>query len=162
MMEQSYKVYVEVLIKTLQEKSECLEDVMEFNSRQELLVKSNELDMDHFDALLANKQLLLEEIERLDQIFESTYERVKEELLQNKTLYRSEIETIQQWIKKLTEQSVQIKLAEQRIKVGVERSFRTIRQKVKVFNTNSKTANQYYKNMANQHMGQSYFLDRKK
>ena len=161
MVNESNKVYVEMLVRTLQQKSELLDSVLEFNRSQEQLFGKEQFDYELFDSLTGNKQVILDEINELDQVFESNYERVKDELKESKALFRNEIEIMQKVITKLTDKAVAINASELRIKSGMEVTMTKLKKKVKQFHTSNKSINQYYKNMANQHIGQSYFLDKK-
>lgn len=158
----SNKVYVDAVIKSLEMKKELLEDVVKINGKQQEFLLKPEFDYEGFDALMEEKQGILNKIDQLEQVFESNYERVKEELATERDIYANELGTMQTIIRQMTELSIKIRGSETQIKQGVEAAFAKARQKVKQYHVSSRTASQYYKNMANQHMGQSYFLDKKK
>ena len=99
---------------------------------------------------------------QLDVGFDSVYNRIKDELISNKYKYQPEIQKMQTLITELTELSVKLQVMEERNKVKMQNCMIAQRQKIKQSKVSSQSAASYYKNMANQHQGQSYFLDKKK
>ncbi len=108
--------YVNILIESLERKSEVLDRVMECDAEQEEILSAEEPDL---DALHDNQEKigkLAAELSRLDDGFESLYEKVRVELIQNKTEYKDEIHRMQDLIAVITEKAVKIGAEEARHK----------------------------------------------
>lgn len=75
----------QILLQSLEKKIQLLDKMIEQNSVQEEILKQEELDMDVFDEAINKQGTYLEELDRLDQGFEAVYDRVREELLQDKS-----------------------------------------------------------------------------
>ncbi len=108
--------YVNILIESLERKSEVLDRVMECDAEQEEILSAEEPDL---DALHDNQEMigkLAAELSRLDDGFETLYEKVRVELLQNKAEYKDEIHRMQDLIAVITEKAVKIGAEEARHK----------------------------------------------
>lgn len=161
MNETNSEVYVSILLDTLQKKNTQLEELVKLCKEQENLVAKESFDVDSFVVTIDKKQAILQELERLDEGFANVYQRVGETIQGHKEQYKESIQTMQKMIQTITEKTIAIQGMEQRNKVRVEMAIGQQRHKIKNFKVSNKTASSYYKNMANQHMGQSYFMDRK-
>lgn len=156
------EVYISILLDTLQKKNTQLEKLVHLCKEQENLVAKESFDVDSFVVTMDKKQVILQELERLDEGFANVYQRVGEIIQGQKQQYKDTIQTMQKMIRQITEKTLEVQGLEQRNKARVEMAIRQQRHKIKSFKVSNKTASSYYKNMANQHMGQSYFMDRKK
>lgn len=157
------KTYIELLVHTLKSKSKVLDDIIVLSKEQERLLQlGNSLNMEAFDETINNKGVLIEKLNELNNGFESLYGKIKDDIQQNKGHYKTEIIELKELIKTVTEKSVQIQATEKRNYVKFDGYLKSKRKEIKEFKISSKTASSYYKNMADQHQGQSYFLDSKK
>lgn len=158
----SNRTYIEVLIHSLQKKVQVLDDVIALTKEQEILLeKSESMDMDEFNQTIDKKGHLIDQINELNDGFEKLYDRIKEEL-KNKKEYSMEIMQLQDLIKIVTEKSVKIQVVEKQNYVKFQYYLKTKSTEIKEFKQSTKTVSSYYKNMASQHQGQSYFIDKKK
>ena len=91
------------------------------------------LNGDAFDDNMKAKGSCIDELDLLDEGFQSLYDRIKEELAGNKTKYSSEIAAMKQLIKEVTELGAKIEVQEahnkskgrsnvQKRKTGTQRS----------------------------------------
>lgn len=87
-------------------------------------------------------------MEKLDEGFQSVFDRIKEELSDNKQMYSDEIETMKTLIKAVTELGAKIEVQEARNKVKVEAMFRRERQEHKEAKRSASMAKSYYQNMS--------------
>ncbi|MDE7429817.1 MAG: flagellar protein FliT, partial [Lachnospiraceae bacterium] len=110
----------QILVESLEKKSRILDEIMEENETQERLFKQEELDMEELDASTERMGELAEKLELLDEGFESVYERIRQELLENKSAYRTEIGRMQELIALITEKVVRINAARMRNKLQAE------------------------------------------
>ncbi|MBQ9123695.1 MAG: flagellar protein FliT [Lachnospiraceae bacterium] len=154
--------YLTILIESLQKKSKVLEDISAYNERQSQLFKSGDASLESFDGLVEEKGKLIDALVKLDEGFETLYERIADEVVANKDLYADQIRQLQEWIKKVTDQSVAIQAQEARNKDLVENYFRNQRQQLKTKKQSSQVAINYYKNMSRTSVVPPQFLDSKK
>lgn len=157
----SNNTYISLMLDNLNKKVSLLEKIVEINVHQKESLSDDKFDMDKFDDLVTEKGLLIEEINKLDGAFETVYERVRKELLDNTEQYSSEIASMKGLIKKITELSASIEADEKRIKVSVEKQFSKVKQAVKETRKNSKAVTNYYKNMSKIDT-EPQFMDKKK
>lgn len=155
-------IYTHILIESLKKKKEALEDIVKFTKDQETVLAEENFDEELFDALIDKKQKCITVINKLDEGFELTFERVKVELGENKEMFKNEISDLQQMIRQVTDLSNQIQVLERRNKLTFENKMKTKKENIKMARLSSKSVNEYYKNVANAHNGESIFLDKKK
>ena len=120
------------------------------------------MDPDDFDLTVEKKAKQIEELETLDNGFQELFERVQEELNNNREAYREEIAVMQELIRSLTEKSADIQTQEQRNKELMTRKFAAVRKQVKEVRKSQKIVNQYYKNMMKTAYIEPQFTDKKK
>lgn len=155
-------IYTHILIESLKKKKEALEDILKFTKSQETVLAQENFDEDLFDDLIDKKQKCIVVINKLDEGFELTFERVKTELGENKEMFKNEILDLQQLIRQVTELSNQIQVLESRNKLAFENKMKAKKENIKMARLSSKSVNEYYKNVANAYIGESIFLDKKK
>ena len=154
-------IYVHILINTLTKKNNLLDKLIQITLLQVEYIAAIPFDMDNFDQTLVEKELIIEQLNQLDDGFEKVFDHVKEEISTNKILHKEEILQLQELIKQATEKSVKLQTTEVHNKSKLETYFANKKKEIKNFKVSSQIASSYYKNMANQHKGQSYFLDKK-
>lgn len=154
--------YINILTDTLVKKIKVLDKLTAVLKVQEECLSSNNVDLDKFDEMLTRKDILIEQLNQLDDGFEKIYLRVQQELTINSTKYRSDIITIQGYIKDIMEKSTFIQVKEKQFKVKFDSYLINQKNEIKNFKISNQTASSYYKNMANAYQGDSYFLDKKK
>ena len=154
--------YLSVLEDSLKKKLQILDELTDYTTQQQELLKVEELDYEAFDRLVDQKDPLIQRIMELDQGFETVYDRIKEQLLGNKEQYAAQIRALQSLIGALTDKSVKLQTMEQRNKSAVEQQFRKSREKILQGRQNKQAALNYYKNMNNSNYVPPQFLDDKK
>lgn len=154
--------YLSVLEDSLKKKLQILDELTDYTMQQQELLKVEELDYEAFDRLVDQKDPLIQRIMELDQGFETVYDRIKEQLLDNKEQYAAQIRTLQTLIGELTDKSVKLQTMEQRNKTAIEQQFRKSREKIRQGRQNKQAALNYYKNMNNANYVPPQFLDNKK
>lgn len=154
--------YVQIMIQSLQKKVQVLDAIMQINQRQRDELENPALDPDDFDKTFEEKAELIDSLESLDAGFQELYERVKDELNENRDAYRGEIATMQKYIRSLTEKSADIQAQEARNKNLMEKKFASVRKQVKEVRKSQKVVNQYYKNMMKTNYIEPQFTDKKK
>lgn len=153
--------YLDLMIDSLNKKVHILEKIEEVNIRQKQIVSDTKFDMEELDATVSDKGRYIEEINKLDDGFETLYERVQEELQNHKTQYTEQISTMQELIRRIVELSISIEADEKRIKAEVDKQFSKVKQAVKETRKNSRAVSNYYKNMTKLD-SEPQFMDKKK
>ncbi|RKI82904.1 flagellar protein FliT [bacterium 0.1xD8-71] len=153
---------VQILVESLEKKNRLLDDIIRENEVQEEILKQEELDMDALDASTDRIGSLAEALEKLDDGFEIVYERTREELMANKSAYRSEIAHMQELISQITDKVVRINAVRMRNKMKAERQFQRSRNQIGKAASKMKVSKNYYNSMNNLHVVAPQFYDNKK
>lgn len=152
----------QVLVESLEKKSRILDKVIKENETQELLFKQEKLDMEALNASADRMGELAEKLELLDEGFEAVYDRIRQELIGNKSLYRVEIKRMQELIAEITEKIVGINAARMRNKLQAENQFRKSRQQIGRASSKMKVSQNYYNSMNRLNVVDPQFYDNKK
>ena len=153
--------YLNVLEDSLQKKVTVLNEIAEQNCKQEELLKQEKLDLEAFDIIVEKKDELIQKILKLDEGFETLYERVREQLQANKDAYKTQIAHMQQLISQITDKNMSVQAQEARNKKMVEDYFAKEKSAIRAGRQASKAAYDYYKNMNNTNQVPPQFLDQK-
>ena len=156
------QTYVDIMIQSLNKKLQVLDRIAELNIIQKEQLEDNLSEVDEFDKIVEEKATLIEQIEQLDSGFEKLFARVKDELDANKDSYADSIKTMQSYIRRITDKSMEIQAQEARNRDLLVRKFTYVKESAKTVRTNSKIATQYYKNMMNLNYVDPQFMDNKK
>ena len=154
--------YLNILKESLEKKIEALMSIEEIGNAQSELLKKESLDMEAFDRTVDEKDTYINELNKLDEGFETLYDKIKEELLEQKAQYAEQIKHLQELIGEITDKSVAIQAQESRNKALVEKHFTRERQELGKSRISSKAAYGYYKNMNKSTVVDSHFMDQKK
>ena len=160
---ENMNVYIIVLHDSLSKKVDIVKKILKCTKEQNVILSSDEVNVDRFNDLISEKDILLKKLEELDNGFDTTFDRDKEELKNNKDMYKSQILEMQNYIRVITDMSVEIESLERSNKTMFADFLHGKRKEIRKFNVNNKIAASYNSNMPNQHQDwQSYFLDKKK
>lgn len=154
--------YVDIMIDSLTKKEELLKQIVDYNEAQQTIVTAPEFKEEAFEKNVADKGEVVEKILRLDEGFNSVFNRIKKELQTNKKKYAKEIERLKTLVASVTELGVRIQAQELRNKQLVEKRFAQMRKELSQAKRTTSTANAYYKNVNNLNQYESHFLDQKK
>ncbi len=154
--------YIALLEASLVKKSDALDHLILLSMEQEIKIGQETMDEDHFELIFQKKDEMIEIILKLDDGFEQIYQRVKEELHNHPGSYQKEIARLTGLISEVTDKGVTLQAIELRNKTNLELYLQRKRKGIRDSKMNMKSANNYYKNMANQNQQQSYFFDKKK
>ena len=156
------ETYIEIMIQSLNKKLQVLDAIIEQNIKQKDILENPKAEIEEFDATVDTKTALIEQMQQLDSGFEKLFERVQEELAGHKEDYAEAIRTMQSCIRRITDKSMEIQAQEARNKELMIRKFAYVKETAKSVRTNSKIANQYYKNMMKLNYVTPQFMDNKK
>ena len=152
----------QILLQSLEKKTQLLDKIIQQNSVQEDILKQDDLDMDAFDEAMNKQGEYIEELDRLDQGFEAVYDRVRAELLQDKSRYRAEIARMQELIQKITDKIVTVNAGNMRNKTLAENQFQKKRTTIGTGASKNRAARNYYNSMNNLNYVSPQFYDSKK
>ena len=154
--------YLTLLEESLLKKLQVMDEIEQYNIRQQELFQSEEVDIDRFDEYVEEKGKLIEKLTALDNGFESLYAKVAKELEGNRETYKDQIKHLQELVTKVMDTSVTIQAQEARNKKLVEDFFRKEREGIRAGRKSSKAAYDYYKNMNRSAVVLPQFMDSKK
>ena len=152
----------QILLQSLEKKTKLLDDMIRQNGVQEELLKEEDLDMDAFDEAINQQGFYIEELDKLDQGFETVYDRVREELLRDKARYRMEIIRMKELIQQITDKIVTLNAGNMRNKMLAENQFSRKRAAIGAGASRNKAARNYYNNMTRLNYVSPQFYDNKK
>lgn len=152
----------QILLQSLEKKNKLLDQMILQNSEQERILKQEEFDMDAFDVAIDQQSSYVEELDKLDQGFEAIYDRVREELINNKEQYSTEIRRMKEQIQQITDKIVTINAGNMRNKMLAENQFKRKQREIGSGVSKNKAAKNYYNNMNNLNYVSPYFYDNKK
>ena len=143
--------YIQIMIESLTKKSELLDKLIRKNEAQHDCVAGksfDEIDWDDFNLLVAEKQTAIDRILKMDEGFQSLYDRVKEQLNEDKDKYKDKIREIQRLIAVITEQGVKITTGEERNRKIIEKVFGNRKKEIKRTRNSLKVASSYAQTMS--------------
>ena len=143
--------YIQIMIESLKKKSELLDKLIRKNEEQHECIESKDfesIDWDGFNLLVAEKQTAIDRIVKMDEGFQSLYDRVKEQLNDNKDKYTDKIKEIQKLISTITEQGIKISTGEERNRKIIEKVFGNRKKEIKRTRNSLKVANSYAQTMS--------------
>lgn len=154
--------YLDILEESLQKKLKVLEEIAVYNQKQEQLLRKESISLGELDENMKQKDELIRKVTALDEGFETLYERIKEQLLDNKDDYKEQIRKLQQLISQVTEKGVSIQAQESRNKKLIEDYFKKERGQLRQNRQSSKAAYNYYKSVNNTNVVMPQMMDQKK
>lgn len=153
--------YLMIMIQSLKKKIQVLDCIIDANDRQKIGLEDSGLDPDDFDKIVEEKASYIEHLELLDQGFDKLFERVKEEVNQNREAYGAEIKEMQALIAVVMEKSNKIQVQEARNKDLMTQKFAKIHKKARDVRASQQAVNQYYQNMKRINYIDPQFMDNK-
>lgn len=154
--------YLTILEESLKKKAGILDRIQELNQAQMELFKTEKPDLEKYDGYVEEKSDCIAKIEKLDEGFETVYEKVKKELMTNQNLHAEQIKRLQALISLVTEKSVSIQAQENRNKDMVTAYFKKEREGIREGRKASKAAYGYYQSLSKAGRENSSIMDFKK
>ena len=141
--------YIQIMLESLEKKSELLDKLIARNEAQRACVEGKDfdtIDWETFNILVVEKDIAIERINKMDEGFQSLYDRVKEQLNGDKDKYAAQIKEIQRLIGVVTDQGVRIRTEEERnrklietVLGGKKKEIRQTRNSLRVVSSYAKT-----------------------
>lgn len=156
-------VYVNMMVDSLNRKKRILEYILVKTREQENLLKDEEMDPDAFQAIIDEKGDQIDELNKIDEGFDTLFSYVEKEIKDNRMVYRAQIERMQQLIGEVSELGIQVQALEHQNSGHFKVYLANQRKAIREFHVNNRTTSSYYQNMANvPKTEQSYFFDKTK
>ena len=153
--------YLSMMMDSLDKKIDVLKRIEEENVRQREALSADTVDTDAFEATVDAKAALIEELDQLNEGFDSLFSKVKEELDGRKDLYKEQIAAMQEKIRTISALSGSIQAEEIRNKALAEKSFQKSRNDMIQGKKSARAALDYYRNMARSTFTPPQYLDSK-
>lgn len=154
--------YLQIMIESLEKKIVVLDQIMELNVKQAEISSHQPMDMEAYDKTMDEKGTLIDEINKLDDGFTSTYKLVKDIVQQEPEKYRDKVLEMQELIRVAVEKGVTIEAQEKRNRSALETVFRMKRTEIKQMKRSNTAALQYYKSMSKINEVDPQLMDKKK
>jgi len=153
--------YIQMLIDSQEKKIELLDKAIELDSEQETIITGKDPDVEALNANLTAKGAIIDELNKLDEGFESVYEKVRQELMDHMAEHRDEIAKLQELIRQVMDRTTRLEAEEARAKLKVESFLKKRRKSIKSNKSTMKAANAYSSNMRKVNRIDPFFLDNK-
>lgn len=154
--------YLQIMIESLEKKIVVLDQIMKLNVKQAEISSHQPMDMEAYDKTMDEKGTLIDEINKLDDGFTSTYKLVKDIVQQEPEKYRDKVLEMQELIRVAVEKGVTIEAQEKRNRSALETVFRMKRTEIKQMKRSNTAALQYYKSMSKINEVDPQLMDKKK
>lgn len=155
------KQYLTMLDQSLDQKKQILDQMIEMTATQKASLDKDPVDWTGFDDLVEKKAEMIERLDRMDDGFESVYERIREELLRDKDQHKEFVVSIQKKIQAVSDASAALMAAERRNKEMVEKKMTEERKRLQQSKTTSKVASNYYRSMNKVNLIDPQLMDKK-
>lgn len=156
------KQYVTVLEESLEKKLRVLEEIYRICVLQAETIAEEPINYDVFDCYMEDKDVCIEKLNKLDEGFDLIYNRVGDELKQNKFMYEGQIRHMQELISAIMDKSTAIQAQEERNKKAIEAIFVRERQEIGKGKRSLNVAMNYYRNMNGANAVPPQYMDKKK
>ena len=153
---------LQILQDSLEKKIDLLGAIEEKSKEQEAIIKKESFTFQEMDENMEEKSKLIEQLSVLDNGFETLYEKIRKELLENKEQYRVQIEEIQNLIVEVTARGASIEAIEARNKAAIEAYFSREKKELQKRKNVSSVARSYYQTAKQMNTIAPQFLDTKK
>ena len=153
---------LQILQDSLEKKIDLLGTIEEKSKEQEMIIKKENFTFQEMDENMEEKSKLIEQLSLLDNGFETLYEKIRKELLENKDQYRIRIEEIQNLIVEVTARGASIEAIEARNKAAIETYFSREKKELQKRKNVSSVARSYYQTAKQMNNVVPQFLDTKK
>lgn len=150
-----------VLKESLKKKIRVLDEIYRLSQYQKELLSVKPVDYKQFDTYVEDKDVCIENLNKLDEGFELLYNRVAEELKEHRNQHKQLIQDLQELIEQITDKSVAIQALEERNKQTLQQVLLEERRELGKGRRSVSVAQNYYKNMSRTGLDGSQFMDQK-
>lgn len=154
--------YLQIMIESLEKKLEVLDRIHEVNKRQFEASTRRPFDAEAYDAVMDEKGALIDEVNRLDDGFTSTYELVRDEVQKSPDVYREKVLYMQELVRDAVDRGVSIEAQEKRNKASMEAALSATRRDIKERRVSANAATKYYSAVSRMNTVDPQLMDSKK
>lgn len=154
--------YLDTLGASLKKKEKLLISLIALTKKQEEILKQETFDTEKFDAIIEEKSSFIDEINLLDEGFDSIFSLIKEKIIPQAGAFKEYIIPMQEMIRRLTDKGVELETLERRNQLKLEYAIAKDKTKIKQFNISNGAAARYYSSMMNGPESSNVFVDKKK
>ncbi|MCR5788397.1 MAG: hypothetical protein K6G83_00765 [Lachnospiraceae bacterium] len=158
--------YIDIMIESLRKKDRILKQLLDRCEDQAKVIADHDygsVNWDQFNGLIADKEILINQLEDLDNGFEALFERIGDEVRNNKERYSTQIRTIQELIRSVTDKGVAIRAREERNRANLERVLLPAKKEIKSSKRSMSVINSYQNTMSGAGLhNSSGWVDKKK
>lgn len=154
--------YLQIMTESLEKKLEVLEKISEVDKRQFMISSKRPFDMEEYDAVMEEKGTLIDEINRLDNGFTTTYELVRDEVQKEPVKYQEQVVHMQELVREIVAKAVSVEAQEKRNKASMETALGAKRQEMKQRRVSANAATKYYSAVSRLNNVDPQLMDRKK
>lgn len=154
--------YIQIMAESLEKKLDVLDRIMEINKRQLECSSTQSFDAEAYDSIMDEKGVLIDEMNRLDDGFTSTYELVREEIQENPEKYRDSVLKLQDLVRQAVEKAVSVEAQEKRNKASLEAALSMKRQEIRKSRISTNAAAKYYNAVSRINQVDPQLMDKKK
>ena len=157
------KEYIKMLEESLIKKVELLKILQGLNQEQREILEDYETTPEELDENMDKKSDIIERLDKMDEGFQSVYDKIKEDIVNNKEEYSGQIKHMQELITQITDLSADVQAKELQNKDIATARFTHIRNQIRETKHGQKAVASYYASMMNNtgYEG-SQFWDKKK
>ena len=155
-------MYVGIMRDSLKRKKAYLDEIAELTVKQGEIAIAEKLDEEAFGETVDRKEILINNINEIDKGFTSVYDRIRDNLLEEKDNYKAELKEIQDLINSCMDKGAEIEVLEERNRQKLEAIFASEKKNLRQVKNSRSIANKYYKTMANGMVNDAMLYDRKK
>lgn len=156
------KQYVTALEESLEKKIRVLDEIYRISQLQAGALAMQPVDFESFDRYVDDKDICIDKLNKLDEGFEIIYDRVAQELKENRPAYAQQITHMQELIAQITDKSMTIQALEERNKNAVGDALSKERKELGQGKRSLNAAMSYYQNMSGARTVPAQFMDKKK
>lgn len=150
------------MLESLEKKLGVLHQILDLEKEQLEIALQENPDLEKYDESVDRKTKFMEELDRLDEGFTSTYELVKDEVQSNPAKYREIVLKMQDTIREAVDLSVEVQAQETRNKNAITAAISRKRRNLKEKHVNTNAALKYYKSMSRINTVDPQLMDHKK
>lgn len=154
-------IYIRIQ-ENVDDKIECLQAILQIVQIQKEIEFNNEQDSILFDDCLEKKEKLIINIEGLNRKFELLSFEAGQKAIEYFGNHRDNALYLKKRNEMLLLLEEEIRNLEKQCKLNFECYLKKEHEKIKSFRLNNQVASNYYKNMNNNHITESYFMDNRK
>ena len=154
--------YIAIMLQSLKKKEQVLNEIIRLDDLQKNQLTNPESQVEDFEKTVEDKSACIQQLEQLGSGFEKLYAEVAQELEQNRETYADQIREMQEYIRIVTDKSVEIQAQEARNKDLMMHKFAGIKKHAKSVRVNSKAIEGYSRTMRPSAYMDPMYMDGKK